>query len=220
MNKLKTFLNNMFSKLVLLILLITKKRQTSQAKKLFNQRLLKMGIIPIDFWFEDHNVEETRQNIITSMLEYGHKKIYLVIDSGGGNTNSAFKLYDFLTGLSSVEIIGIVNGKCMSAAILILAACSKRFSFKHSTFLLHGITLKNTAINALAENLESVFTKVMEDFKTTYSNYENIVLDKFPIQKEKYRELSEDGKNFDRRFLAAQAKELGIIDEIIEKFPF
>ncbi|MEI6353046.1 MAG: ATP-dependent Clp protease proteolytic subunit [Candidatus Nomurabacteria bacterium] len=221
--KTKNFFKSIFSKLVLMSLLVTRKKQcTCQAKKVFNQNLCKKGIIPIDFYFEDpRDVAEARQNITISITEYGHKKIYLIIDSGVGKTDLAFKLYVFLIGLSpSVEIIGIVNGKCISSAMIILAACSKRFSFKHSTFLLHGITLRDISLNSLEEELESIFMKKLEDLKTISLNYENIVLSKFSISEEKYKELSNDGKNFNRKFFPSKAKENGIIDEIIEKFPF
>jgi ATP-dependent protease ClpP protease subunit len=108
----------------------------------------------------------------------------------------------------------------MSAAILILAACHKRLSFEHSYFLLHGIRREKIYISSLSKNLDEIFAKEKESFKEMFSFYDSTILSSFPISAHDYHEFSHDGNEFERLFHSKKALELGIIDEIIQKFPF
>lgn len=219
LGKFFTPVKKIFSKLVLHSYKGKIFNSAPERKKLFDL-LSPLGVFPINYELSESTINELRHAITLSIMKYNHKTIYLLIDSGGGGINTTFKFYDFLKGLNSVKIVGIVNGKCASAAILILAACHKRLSFKHSSFLLHGIRRERVYISSLSKNLDEIFAKQKESFKEMFSFYDSTILSSFPISADDYHEFSNDGNEFERFFHSKKALELGIIDEIIEKFPF
>ena len=89
--------------------------------------------------------------------------ITLIIDSTGGEIDPSFFIYDTVKS-SIAPIIGIVMGKCYSAAIPILQACTTRLASPHSIFLLH---LANTNVRS---TYDKNFKKKL-NIKQIYGDY-------------------------------------------------
>lgn len=192
----------------------------SKTKEKTREAFKKAGVFPIIEEISPFHVDNIQRAIFESLLQYKHKKIYLVIKTNGGDLNEALCLYDFLKSISiETEVIGIVMGRCYSSGLTLLAGCSKRLSFKNTRFLLHG-TIKNERYNILSPGLENYLLKSLYDFSEMVKSKDTILKENFGLSDEAYQNLLLEGKEFERKLSAEEAKELGIIDEIIFKFPF
>jgi ATP-dependent protease ClpP protease subunit len=66
----------------------------------------------------------------------GGGDIIILIDSEGGSVRHALALYDTIK-TSPVRTFGLVVGQCLSAATLVLQACTQRLLLPHTTFMMH-----------------------------------------------------------------------------------
>lgn len=157
----------------------------------------------------------TAHNLITYLNGqiYGSniKKIKILISSTGGDVDSAIRIYSYLKALS-IEVETIALSQIDSAANIIYSAGSKRVAIKDCRFFLH----------------EGIFTT--GSLTTTLHNHEEALAIFKDLLKKHVRILSkETGKGEveinkllqESTILSAeQAKELGLVHEILEKLPF
>ena len=104
----------------------------------FNDRLLKKRTILLEGDITAEKCQKVRQLMMELAIQ-SDKQITLIIDSEGGDIHSALWLLDFIKVLGA-PVIGVVNGKCMSAALVILQGCQRRIATIHSEFQCHYIT--------------------------------------------------------------------------------
>ncbi len=182
--------------------------QTNRGERAFDlySRLLKENII-----FIGTPIDDAIANLICAQLlhlesENPDKDINLYINSPGGDINALFAIYDTMQYVKP-DISTICFGQAASAAAVLLAAGTKgkRLALKHSRVLIHqpyagaqgqvsDIEIAANEINRLKVQLEEILA-----FHTGQS-VEKIAADT------------------DRDFVmtAAEAKEYGIIDEVID----
>jgi len=182
--------------------------QTNRGERAFDlySRLLKEHII-----FLGTPIDDTIANIVCAQLlhlesENPDKDINLYINSPGGDINSLFAIYDTMSYIKP-DVSTICFGQAASAAAVLLAAGTpgKRLALPHARILIHqpyagaqgqvsDIEIAANEIQRLKEALEHILAA------HTGQTVEKIATDT------------------DRDFVmtADQAKEYGIIDEVIE----
>ncbi len=77
-----------------------------------------------------------------------------------------------------MPVTGLVNGKCNSATLIILAGCKKRYATKHSKFLFHGMKSARTANTCF--DVQKAIELATLDWKKVFDNLMGVFL-KFPF---------------------------------------
>jgi ATP-dependent Clp protease protease subunit len=168
-------------------------------------RLLREHIIFLGF-----PIDDTVANLVCAQLlflesENPDKDINLYINSPGGDITSLFAIYDTMKFIKP-DIVTICYGQAASAAAVLLSAGSpgKRLALPHSRILLHqpygGAQGQVTDIELVAAEVLRL-RAMLEDILAEHTGQ--------PVEK-----VHEDT---DRDFVmsAAEAKDYGIIDEVI-----
>ncbi|MFW6336293.1 MAG: ATP-dependent Clp protease proteolytic subunit, partial [Phycisphaeraceae bacterium] len=135
--------------------------------------------------------------------------INLYINSPGGSVDDTLAMIDTMNFISS-EVSTVCVGKAMSGGAITLAAGhkGKRFCLPHAKVMMHqpygGIFGQTTDVQIQAEEIlktKEELNRMMADF--TGQDYEKV---------------TEDSER-DKFFTAAEAKDYGIIDDVIESSP-
>ncbi len=182
--------------------------QTNRGERAFDlySRLLKENII-----FIGTPIDDTIANLICAQLlhlesENPDKDINLYINSPGGDINALFAIYDTMCYIKP-DITTICFGQAASAAAVLLAAGAKgkRLALPHARILIHqpyaGARGQASDIELIAAEIQRMKVSLEQVLaQHTGQSVEKIAADT------------------DRDFVmtAAQAKEYGIIDEVIE----
>ena len=146
----------------------------------------------------DDSLEKTRVN-------FTREPIRIYINSFGGSVYDMWALIDTIQE-SKTPIHTYCQGYAMSAAFQIFLAGHKRFCSRHSTFMYHQMhCYRSGKYQDMVEDREQMdyMNKQMEEFVKERTKLTQKDLDSI-------REKKKD--NF---FTAKQAKELGIVDEIL-----
>ncbi len=181
--------------------------QTSRGERAFDifSRLLKDNII-----FIGTPIDDMIANLIVAQLlfleaEDPEKDINLYINSPGGSITSGMAIYDTMQFIRP-DVTTICVGQCASMAALLLAAGAKgkRFALPNSRILIHqpsgGAQGQATDIRIQAEEIirmRELTSNILA--KHTGQDYDRIERD---VER-------------DRIMSAMQAKEYGLIDEVI-----
>ena len=182
--------------------------QTNRGERAFDlySRLLKENIV-----FLGTPIDDTVANLICAQLlhlesENPDRDISLYINSPGGDINSLFAIYDTMEYIKP-DITTICFGQAASAAAVLLAAGTKgkRLALPHSRILIHqpyagaegqvsDIELASREIQRLKIQLEEVLAR------HTGQSAEKV----------------HDDTDRDFVMTAAEARDYGIIDEVID----
>lgn len=138
--------------------------------------------------------------------EYNPSPIELIINTPGGLVYDGFGLIDAIE-TSETPVFTIVKGKAMSMGFAIALAGHRRFATRHSRFMFHQVAYGNWGM--LQSHKEQVaeadhLWKMMKDY----------VAEKGVKLPEDIAKKVEESK-YDWFLSAEEAKEYGIIDEII-----
>ncbi|GIU82645.1 MAG: ATP-dependent Clp endopeptidase proteolytic subunit ClpP [Acidobacteria bacterium] len=182
--------------------------QTSRGERAFDiySRLLKDSII-----FIGTPIDDTVANLVVAQMlfleaEDPEKDINLYINSPGGSVTAGMAIYDTMQLIKN-DVATICIGQCASMGALLLAAGTKgkRFALPHSRILIHqpsgGAQGQATDIRIMAEEIlriREMTSRLLA--KHTGQTYER-------IERDVERDLI---------FTPQQAKEYGLIDEVIE----
>ncbi len=182
--------------------------QTNRGERAFDlySRLLKENII-----FLGTPIDDTIANLVCAQLlhlesENPDKDINLYINSPGGDINALFAIYDTMQYIKP-DIATICFGQAASAAAVLLAAGQKgkRLALPHARILIHqpyaGAQGQASDIELIAAEIQRMKTSLEEVLAFhTGQTVEKIAQDT------------------DRDFVmtAQEAKEYGIIDEVID----
>ena len=182
--------------------------QTSRGERSFDiySRLLKERIV-----FLGTPIDDAIGNLIMAQLlhlesEDPDKDINLYINSPGGDITSLFAIYDTMQYIKP-DVSTICMGQAASAAaVLVLAGTKgKRYALPHSRILLHqphgGAQGQAVDIEIQAKEITR-YRKLLEELIAEHTGQ--------PLEKV--------AKDTDRDFVmtAAEAREYGIIDEVID----
>ena len=185
---------------------ITKSNNKEYAYDLYS-RLLQDRII-----FLTGEIDDAMSNIIISELLYldniNHENIYLYINSPGGSITSGMGIYDTMRFIES-KVITIGVGMCASMAAFLLSSGDERYVLPNAEVMIHqplgGAQGQATDIKIAAERI----IKLKEKLNKILANNTHQPLEKI------YEDTERDN------FLSAiEAKEYGLIDDIIKKNEF
>lgn len=183
--------------------------QTNRGERSFDiySRLLQERII-----FLGNEIEDNIANVVMAQLlhldaEDPEKDIQLYINSPGGAITSALAIYDTMQFVKS-PVSSICIGQAASAAAVLLLAGEKgkRFALPNSRVLLHQPSggVQGTSMDVEIQTREMVrLRKVLNEI----------------IAKHTGQDIKKIAKDTERDFIlsAEEAKEYGIVDEVILK---
>jgi ATP-dependent Clp protease protease subunit len=170
-------------------------------------RLLKDRIIFLGWPIDDNLASVVIAQLLFLESEDPEKDIYLYINSPGGYVHSALAIYDTMQYVRC-PISTLAIGQAASMAALLLAAGTKgrRFALPHARFLLHQ------PLGSFSGQAEDVEIRAKEILYV-----KRLIVDLFA----KHTSQAPDkiAKDFDRDFYlgAQEAKDYGLIDEVIER---
>ncbi len=180
---------------------------SSRGERAFDlfSRLLKERII-----FQGTPIDDTIANLVCAQLLYleseaNDKEISLYINSPGGDITALFAIYDTMQFVNN-EVSTFCYGQAASAAAVLLAAGTpgKRFALPHARVLLHQ-PYGGAAGQAADIEIQAKEILRMRD-----------LLDQM-ISHHTGQSIEKVKKDTDRDFImsAAEAKDYGIVDEVI-----
>jgi len=157
-------------------------------------------------------IDDSVANIIVAQLlflesEDPSKEIYLYVNSPGGYITSGLAIYDTMQYIKS-PVVTMCTGQAASMGAVLLAGGEpgKRFALPHSRILIHqplgGVQGQATDINIQAKEI----LRVREEINRIFVKHTNQPFEKISIDTER-----------DFYMTAEQAKDYGIVDEIVEK---
>ncbi len=182
--------------------------QTSRGERAFDiySRLLKDSII-----FIGTPIDDTIANLIVAQLlfleaEDPERDINLYINSPGGSITAGMAIYDTMQFIRN-DCTTICVGQCASMGALLLTAGAKgkRFALPNSRILIHqpsgGASGQATDVRIMAEEIirmREMTSRILAEHSG--QDYDQVELD---VER-------------DRIMSAPQAKEYGLIDEVID----
>jgi len=182
--------------------------QTSRGERAFDiySRLLKDSII-----FIGTPIDDMIANLIVAQLlfleaEDPERDINLYINSPGGSITAGMGIYDTMQFIKN-DVTTICVGQCASMGALLLTAGAKgkRFALPHSRVLIHqpsgGASGQATDVRLMAEEIIRMRT-LTSQIIATHSG-------------QSFEQVEKDVER-DRILTPIQAKEYGLIDEVIE----
>jgi len=184
--------------------------QTNRGERAYDiySRLLKDNIIFIGTPIDDHVANLVTAQLLFLEAEDPEKDISLYINSPGGSITAGMAIYDTMQFVRPA-VVTICVGQAASIAALLLTAGApkKRFSLPNSRILIHqpwmsGLSGQATDIDIHAKEILRMRT-VINGLLAQHSS----------------QAMEKVEKDVERDFImsAAQAKDYGLIDEIITK---
>ncbi len=184
--------------------------QTNRGERAYDiySRLLKDNIIFVGTPVDDNVANLVIAQLLFLMAEDPNRDISLYINSPGGSITAGLAIYDTMQFVKN-DLTTICIGQAASMGALLLAAGTpgKRFSLPNSRILIHQPSV--TGLSGQATDIDIHAKEILRMREMT-----NDILSKHTGQKVERIE-----KDVERDFImgAEQAKEYGILDEIIEK---
>ena len=182
--------------------------QTSRGERAFDiySRLLKDSII-----FIGTPIDDMVANLIVAQLlfleaEDPERDINLYINSPGGSITAGMGIYDTMQFIKN-DVTTICVGQCASMGALLLTAGAKgkRFALPHSRILIHqpsgGAQGQETDVRIMAQEI----LRMREMTSRIISHHSGQAYEQVELDVERDRIMS-----------PIQAKEYGLIDEVIE----
>ena len=182
--------------------------QTSRGERAFDiySRLLKDSIIFIGTPIDDMIANLLVAQLLFLEAEDPERDINLYINSPGGSITAGMAIYDTMQFIKN-DVTTICVGQCASMGALLLAAGEKgkRFALPHSRILIHqpsgGAQGQATDVRIMAEEI----LRMREMTSRIIANHSGQTFDQVEKDVERDRILS-----------PVQAKDYGLIDEVIE----
>lgn len=182
--------------------------QTSRGERAFDiySRLLKDSIIFIGTPIDDQVANLIVAQLLFLEAEDPERDINLYVNSPGGSITAGMAIYDTMQFIKN-DVTTICIGQCasMGALLLCAGAAGKRFSLPNARVLIHqpsgGASGQATDVRLMAEEIIRMRTLTSTIIaRHTGQNFDQVELD---VER-------------DRILTPIQAKEYGLIDEVIE----
>ncbi|MEO7659032.1 MAG: ATP-dependent Clp protease proteolytic subunit [Pyrinomonadaceae bacterium] len=182
--------------------------QTSRGERAFDifSRLLKDSIIFIGTPIDDQIANLIVAQLLFLEAEDPERDINLYINSPGGSITAGMAIYDTMQFIKN-DVTTICVGQCASMGALLLCAGAKgkRFALPHARVLIHqpsgGASGQATDVRLMAEEIIRMRTMTSE----ILALHSGQAFDQVELDVER-----------DRILTPLQAKEYGLIDEVIE----
>ena len=155
-------------------------------------------------------IDDYAANVIQAQLLYldssdPGKDISIYINSPGGSVYAGLGIYDTMQYISS-EVSTICTGMAasMAAVLLVAGERGKRFGLRHSRVMIHqplgGVQGQASDIEITAREIK----KIKDELYTIISNHSGVPFEK--VERDSDR---------DYWMIASEAKEYGMIDEVL-----
>lgn len=143
----------------------------------------------------------------------------LIINSSGGSPGLILYFASFMRTLSpEVKITGVAYGECGSAALALLQLCSERVAVKHCGFFIHHIN-ETFKVSCQSVNWTDLRKKIECD-KKIEAELVHIQTTRSGISVQKWKSLAQFGENAaGSAIIADEAKQLGLIDRVVDSYP-
>ncbi len=182
--------------------------QTSRGERAFDiySRLLKDSIIFIGTPIDDQIANLLVAQLLFLEAEDPERDINLYINSPGGSITAGMGIYDTMQFIKN-DVTTICVGQCASMAALLLTAGApgKRFALPHSRILIHqpsgGASGQETDVRIMAQEI----LRMREMTSRIIAHHSGQSFEQVELDVERDRIMS-----------PIQAKEYGLIDEVIE----
>lgn len=168
-------------------------------------KLLEDRIILLNEEINDNSSAAIVAQLLTLEAQDSEKPITMYINSPGGSITAGFAIYDIMNNIKC-PIITIANGIAASMAAILLSSGTKgkRYALPNATIMIHqplgGVQGQATEIKIVAERI----LKLKEKLNRILADNSN-----------KNIKFIEEMSERDNYMTPEEAKELGIIDEII-----
>lgn len=154
--------------------------------------------------------------VISSIISYWNKvdkditkgdrkPISIIIDSPGGSLTDTFTIIDAIK-LSKTPVYTIVIGVAYSGGCLVAMTGHKRYAYPHASFMLHEGSTSTGGDSHKFINYSKFYQLQLKQLR-------DIVISNTKMTDEFYESIKRD----DYWLTAEEAKEMGIIDEIIKE---
>ncbi len=182
--------------------------QTSRGERAFDiySRLLKDSIIFIGTPIDDMVANLLVAQLLFLEAEDPERDINIYINSPGGSITAGMGIYDTMQFIKN-DVTTICVGQCASMAALLLTAGApgKRFALPHSRILIHqpsgGASGQETDVRIMAQEI----LRMREMTSRIIAHHSGQSFEQVELDVERDRIMS-----------PIQAKEYGLIDEVIE----
>lgn len=169
-------------------------------------RLLKDRIIMLGSQIDDNVANSIVSQLLFLQAQDSEKNIYLYINSPGGSVTAGFAIYDTIQHIKpDVQTICIGMAASMGSFLLAAGAKGKRFALPNAEVMIHqplgGAQGQATEIEIAANHILKTREKL------------NRILSERTGQSIEKIQQDTDRDNF---LTAAEAKEYGLIDEVME----
>ena len=169
-------------------------------------RLLKDRIIMLGSQIDDNVANSIVSQLLFLQAQDSEKDIYLYINSPGGSVTAGFAIYDTIQHIKpDVQTICIVMAASMGSFLLAAGAKGKRFALPNAEVMIHqplgGAQGQATEIEIAANHILKTREKL------------NRILAERTGQSIEKIQQDTDRDNF---LTAEEAKEYGLIDEVME----
>ena len=169
-------------------------------------RLLKDRIIMLGSQIDDNVANSIVSKLLFLQAQDSEKDIYLYINSPGGSVTAGFAIYDTIQHIKpDVQTICIGMAASMGSFLLAAGAKGKRFALPNAEVMIHqplgGAQGQATEIEIAANHILKTREKL------------NRILSERTGQSIEKIQQDTDRDNF---LTAAEAKEYGLIDEVME----
>ncbi|WP_305809114.1 ATP-dependent Clp endopeptidase proteolytic subunit ClpP [Staphylococcus epidermidis] len=169
-------------------------------------RLLKDRIIMLGSQIDDNVANSIVSQLLFLQAQDSEKDIYLYINSPGGSVTAGFAIYDTIQHIKpDVQTICIGMAASMGSFLLAAGAKGKRFALPNAEVMIHqplgGAQGQATEIEIAANHILKTREKL------------NRILSERTGQSIEIIQQDTDRDNF---LTAAEAKEYGLIDEVME----
>jgi ATP-dependent Clp protease protease subunit len=182
---------------------------TGRGERAFDiySRMLKERVIFLVGPVEDHMANLVVAQLLYLESENPDKDIHLYINSPGGAVNAGLAIYDTMQFIKpEISTVCIGQAASMGAVLLAGGAAGKRFALPHARIMIHqplgGFQGQATDIDIHAKEI----LRVREELNQILARHSSQSLDKI--------QTDTDRDNF---MNGAEAKEYGLIDDVIEK---
>lgn len=170
-------------------------------------RLLKDRIIMLGSQIDDNVANSIVSQLLFLQAQDSEKDIYLYINSPGGSVTAGFAIYDTIQHIKpDVQTICIGMAASMGSFLLAAGAKGKRFALPNAEVMIHqplgGAQGQATEIEIAANHILKTREKL------------NRILSERTGQSIEKIQQDTDRDNF---LTAAEAKEYGLIDEVIDR---
>lgn len=178
------------------------------------ERMAKKRVLFINGVINSEGLEILREKLI-GLCEDSNEPVIVLIDSNGGDLEEVWGFCDIIPMLSNV-IIGVVVGKCYSAAFAILQACDLRLATSNSRFVPHHITVQMSySMYRSDKEIIALISRSLIEARRSQERLEDIVVNRSGKRRPAVSKLFIYSDALDAKMDIDEALEEGLIDHVV-----